>query len=332
MAKKLTTITDKPTSIKIRLYSKRLAIVILSLCLCVLLFAPFIAVPLFVNQHITYRGYATEKYPLQDIYQANDYSLKEKQMYLTTEDGLKIWTSEIYTSKPKAVIIYLSGIAQPSITYFYGHAKLMQEHGFASILLEVRGHGKSDGARITLGYEELLDVKAVVTYIRSNASYDNVPIVLHGVSMGGAASINAFGQIKEIDGLIAMSAYSSFEDVVIDLLHSYRVPDFLLRLEKPLLSAALKLLYGKEAVENLTPLKQIKNTNERPVLLIACTGDTNVPVSSTLRLQEANPEAQIWLRDSWEHFIIKDCDFINVALDQEYCDKILSFLNNVVKK
>lgn len=127
-----------------------------------------------------------------------------------TQDGLNIWCSEIFVENPKAVIIYLTGIIQPSITYFYGHVEWMRENGIATILLEVRGHGQSDGKRICLGYEEVNDVRAVVDYIKSEEEYKDVPVILHGVSMGGAIAVNTFGQIDEVDALIAMSAYSSF--------------------------------------------------------------------------------------------------------------------------
>jgi hypothetical protein len=46
------------------------------------------------------------------------------------------------------------------------------------------------------------------------------------------------------------------------------------------------------------------------------------------RLKEAYPQAEVWIRDSWEHFIVKDCDFKNVEKDKEYCIKILGFLEN----
>lgn len=264
---------------------------------------------------------------MQDIYEASDFDLNESQMYLTTEDGLSIWTSEIYIEQPKAVVIYLTGIVQPSITYFYGHAKYMQENGFASFLLEVRGHGNSDGNRICLGYNEVNDVKAVVDYIKSNPKYEGIPIILHGVSMGGAVAINSFGQLKDVDGLIAMSAYSSFEDVVIDIMNNIGIPKIIQKLERPILSTSLKLMFGSNSVNNMKPLEQIKNAGDRPVLLIACTKDTEVPMDSMLRLKEANPDVDTWLRDSWEHFIVKDCDFKNMSKDTEYCDRILTFLN-----
>jgi hypothetical protein len=330
MEKQYKRLKVKPTRKVIAKRIIKAAVAAIIICLVLSIIAPFAVVPLFVNRHVSYRGYATSDYPMQDIYKASDYGLNENQMYLKTEDGLNIWTSEIYTSKPKAVIIYLSGIVQPSVTYFYGHAKFMQVKGYASFLLEVRGHGNSEGNRICLGFDEIKDVKAVVNYIRSNDKYDGVPIVLHGVSMGGATAINAFGQIDELDGLIAMSAYSSFEDVVVDTMDNYGIPNLIQAIEKPIIASSLKNLFGSNAVNDIKPIVQIKNTKGRPALLIACSGDTEVPAVNMQRLKEANPDIETWLRNSWEHFIVQDCDFINMAEDKEYCDKILSFLENKV--
>lgn len=298
--------------------------------LALMVMLSYLALPMFMNRHVKYRGYATYDFPLQDIYQASDYNLKDNQMYLKTEDGLNIWVSEIDTEKPRAVIIYLSGIMQPSVTYFYGHAKFMQENGFASILLEVRGHGRSGGDRICLGYDEVRDVKAVVDYIKQEKKYEDVPIVVHGASMGGAIAVNAFGENESIDALIAMSAYSSFEDVILDQMEVLGVPEWIRSLEKPLLLSSLRLSYGSDKVNERKPVEQIKNGNGRPVLLIASQGDGEVPVASIHRLKKAYPEAKVWVRNSWEHFIVKDCDFKNMAEDKEYCDKILGFLENEV--
>jgi fermentation-respiration switch protein FrsA (DUF1100 family)/succinate dehydrogenase hydrophobic anchor subunit len=298
--------------------------------LTLLILLPYFALPMFLNRHVNYNGYVTNDFPLQDIYQAKDFNLKDNQMYLRTEDGLNIWASEITTTHPKAVIIYLSGIVQPSVTYFYGHARFMQDNGYASILLDVRGHGKSDGNRICLGYDEVKDVKAVVDYINSQEKYKNVPIVVQGASMGGAIAVNSFGQLKDIDALIAMSAYSSFEDVILDKLEGYGIPEFILSLEKPLIVSSLKLVYGSDKVQYIKPVEQIKNADGRPVLLIASTGDTEVPPVNMNRLKEAYPEAQSWLRNSWVHYIIKDCDFKNVEDDEEYWTKILDFLEKEV--
>lgn len=105
--------------------TKRILITLIIL-LCVLISAPFIGLHLYFNRHVNYKGYETTDYPLQGIYEASDYGINEKQMYLTTEDDYEIWCSEIGVENPKGVIIYLTGILQPSITYFYGHASWME--------------------------------------------------------------------------------------------------------------------------------------------------------------------------------------------------------------
>lgn len=297
----------------------------------ILLIAPIIIIQQATKGPVQYLGYATEDYPMQDIYTAEEFGLTAKQQHLATEDDIRVWISEIEVDSPKGVVIYLSGIQQPSVTYFYGHSKWLKERDFASILLEVRGHGQSEGNRVALGYEEVADVQAVVDYIKAQEKYSEAPIILHGVSMGGAIAINAFGQIPEIDGLIAMSAYSGISDVAYEMMLNYGVPSYLALLEKSLVEMYLPFFFN-ESVE-WTPIKQIQNVGQRPAFLIACTGDTEVLPSNMERLLSVAPNhTESWLRDSWEHFIVKDSDFKNMAEDQEYCDRILRFIEKVAAK
>ena len=297
----------------------------------IIVFAPFIGVYYITRGPILYHGEATLDYPLQDIFQAPDFGLEDKMLPIRTKDGHSLWTSEIEVDNPKAVIIYLTDIRQPSITYFYDHARWMKEKGYASILLETRGHGESEGDVIGLGYTEVNDVKAVVEYIMKEERYQDVPIVLQGVSMGGAVAINAFGQIPEIDALIAMSAYTSIEDTMIDMMRKYGVPEFLCKIERPLIKFALSIVFGRDAVETLKPVEQIKNANGRPVLFISSKEDSKVLIQNIKRFQEAYPEAEYWVRDSSEHLILNDINFINVEEDTEYCNRILEFLEKVRK-
>ncbi len=311
---------------------KWVIITLVGLIAIILLIVPIIIIQQATKGPVQYLGYTTEDYPMQDIYTDQDFGLAAKQQHLTTEDDIKVWISEIEASSPKGVVIYLSGIQQPSVTYFYGHSKWLKDKDFASILLEVRGHGQSEGNRVALGYEEVADVQAVVDYIRSQEKYSEVPIILHGVSMGGSVAINAFGQIPEIDGLIAMSAYSSFPDVLYEMMLNFGVPPFLAQFEKSLVELYLPLFFN-ETVHEQTPIKQIQNVGERPAFLIACTGDTEVQPTNMERLLSVAPDhTESWLKDSWEHFIVKDCDFENMEEDQEYCDRILSFLEKVAAK
>ncbi len=311
---------------------KKRLILAASLLLGLLLLAVLL-VPLFIiigvtSGHVDYLGYTTEDYPMQELYTPDDFGISAKDQFLTTQDGLSIWISEVTVDKPKGIIIFLSGIRQPSVTYFYGHSKWLQKNGYASVLLEVRGHGQSDGDRVSLGYEETADVQAVADYIRSQPVYDAVPIVVHGVSMGGAIAINAFGQIPELDGLIAMSAYSSFGDVVSDTMRGYGAPAYLCSVEKALGELYLPLFFNN--APEMTPIEQVQNIGSRPAFFIACTGDEEVLPENTQRLLLAAPgHCDSWIKDSWEHFIVNECDFVNMEEDTEYCSRILGFLEKV---
>lgn len=300
---------------------------LLGLIALAVLLAPLFIIIGVTSGHVDYLGYTTEDYPLQGLYTPDDFGLISKDQFLTTQDGLNIWISEVTVDNPKGIVIFLSGIRQPSVTYFYGHSNWLQKNGYASVLLEVRGHGQSEGDRICLGYEETADVQAAVDYIQSQSVYDDVPIVVHGVSMGGAIAVNAFGQIPELDGLIAMSAYSNFSDVVSDTLRGYSVPGFLCSVEKALIELYMPLFF--ENAPEITPVRQVQNIGSRPAFFIACTGDQEVLCENTERLLSAAPGHDSWIKDSWEHFIINECDFANMEQDTEYCSRILRFLEKV---
>lgn len=303
----------------------KVILLVVSFFVLILLIAPFGTIYLLTSHHVFYRNNSL----LQMTYKASEFNLKENIHTLVTEDNYNIWASEITVDNPKAIIIYLTGIEQPSITQFYAHAKFMKDNGYASILLEVRGHGKSDGEKICLGYEEILDVKAALDYIKSNNIYDNIPIIIHGVSMGGAIATNAFGQYEEIDALIGMSTFSTFEDVIIENLKYYGIPSVICAIEKPIFKLALKTSFGTEKVDEMNPITQIQNSNGRPIFLVAAEGDTSVPVDNLKRLSAVVEDEDIWIKDSWEHFIVKDCKLNNVSEDKEYCEKILGFLRKV---
>ncbi len=118
---------------------------------------------------------------------------------------------EGYLENPKAVIIFHSGIHNPSVTAFFGHRRTLLDKNPASILLEMRARGDSEGDVISLGFHAYHDTQAVVDYVQGDSRYTETPIVVYGLSMGGAVAINAIGQIPD-----SVSAYSSWDDVSLD--------------------------------------------------------------------------------------------------------------------
>ncbi len=273
------------------------------------------------NEHIDYT----------DIRTAEDYELTSSEHDLITSDNFKIHIYEVDIEQPKGIIIMLSGITGPSVTHFYGQAKLVSEIGFASILIDARGHGKSDGNKVTIGIEDVKDVQAVVNYINLQEKYQDLPIVIMGLSMGGATAINAASTIDDIDALISLSAFSSWTDVNVDLVEISGWPRFIGDFLRPGIILHGFLNYGLDYF-NIVPEKTIQQIGNKPILFIHNQYDTQVPIANNYRMLEAynGNNAQVWIRDSYEHFVVKDNDIDYPFEDIEYCNRILEFLEEVI--
>ncbi|MCQ2428309.1 MAG: lysophospholipase [Clostridia bacterium] len=292
--------------------------------------APFIGLNIFLHRHIDYSGIENSRYPLQGVWKAEDFGLEAAALTLETADGEKVRCYEVGSDEPQAVVVFATGIEQPSVTYFFPQARIMHDENVASFLLEVRSHGESTGKKLGLGYTEVEDVRAVFEYIASVESYTDVPVILMGVSMGGAVVLNSFGEIPEADGVLAMSPYASFEFELDLMMERYHVPGFLRAYEMFFSKMVLSANYGKAIIDERKPESEIKKADGRPVAVIACGGDGSVPVENTVRIAEGCPEAKVWIRNSWEHFIIKNCDFRNVAEDAEYISFVFDFIDEVI--
>ncbi len=266
------------------------------------------------------------------VYQAEDYGLTSNKRVLMTSDGLKVTAYEVYEEQPKAVVLFLSGIHNPSVTAFYGHAKMLKQQGYASILLEMRAHGESEGEIISLGYKEYMDVQAVVDYIGQESKYMKVPIVVFGLSMGGATAINAIGMIPEIDGLISLSAYSSMEDTFVDNMINMGAPGFFGVIQKPFVKLYTIYKFGLGNM-NVTPMKQITKLGDRPALLLHSKEDSQIPYTSFERLSAKAPaHVETFVRDGDLHFILKDDLFDTPEQDSEYAGRIIDFLERNFNK
>lgn len=311
-------------------WRKRRILLWIAIILFILLI-PSIVLSVYVFHHVDYLKVDVEKYPFQNVYEPKDFKLEAVKHTVRTEDGEELWCSEVTCDEPQGVIIYLSAMKEPSVTYFYGHAAWMQKKGFSSFLLEVRAHGKSTGHKLGLGYTEVEDVRALVQYIKGMDKYKNVPIIVQGVGMGGTIAINAAGEIPEVKACIAMSPMAAADTHVTLLMKKFYVPGFLRAVEKPILHQALRILYGKETADQINPEVQIQISETKPVLVIASLRDPSIPSENSRILQGLAPDAEFWFRDSEDHYVIQNNDFLHVESDQEYCSYISGFLFKAIR-
>ena len=259
-------------------------------------------------------------------YDPTEFDVESSVVALESVDGVSLTAYEVAVESPKGVVICLGGIHSATITNWYGHSKLFADNGFASVLLDVRSHGRSDGEKIYAATREWMDVDAAVEYIRSKELYNGVPIIAMGLSMGAATAVVATGRNENIDALIALSAYSDWA-YNFDLNVEQIVPKFVAKMLSPFVAVVTRLRFGNMAT--ITPRNEIKKLGNRPALLVQSVGDKLVPYGNFVELVAAAPQVQRWVLKGDNHCIIDD--FAHPQNSEQYCKRIVEFLNSVAQ-
>jgi pimeloyl-ACP methyl ester carboxylesterase len=167
-------------------------------------------------------------------------------------------------------------------------APFLHEHGWNALLFDLRHHGESGGAATTLGFKEKEDVLAATTEARQRA---NGPVVLWGVSMGGAAVVLAGAQDPTIAGVVCDSSYRDLPDTArhhVALFRSFRwwlklVPPW------PLTDEALFWMgrlgdFDPRTVDVRAAAERLQG---RPALFVANSEDLRMPKEIAFELKKA---------------------------------------------
>ncbi len=154
------------------------------------------------NDKLKYKGLlnlsAEEKLVKRELKKEKDkidYVLKsalKKEFYIKSFDNNVLYAKGYFqnTLAEKSVII-VHGYCQDSESMDYAACEFFK-NGFNVLLPDCRGHGKSGGKYIAMGWHDRFDVILWCRLISEINS--NMPVVLYGVSMGAAAVMMAAGE------------------------------------------------------------------------------------------------------------------------------------------
>lgn len=156
-----------------------------------------------------------------------------QDLYRTSFDGLKLHATYFppICADPdgrKKVAVCFHGYTSQGLSDYIGLSDYYLKRGFAMLLPDARAHGLSEGEYIGFGCLDRKDALMWIQWVIETCGED-VEIVLHGTSMGGATVLMASGldlpgQVKAI---VSDCGFTSPKEVFTHVLNNmYHLPAF----------------------------------------------------------------------------------------------------------
>ena len=196
-------------------------------------------------------------------------------VYITTSNNgkLKLHAYEIINEKNTdiwSIVIHGYCSQGKDMTYY---AKQYYNKGYNVLILDLRGHGKSEGDYIGMGWHDRLDIIDWTNYLINKNP--NSKIILHGVSMGAATAMMATGENlpNNIKVAIEDCGYSSiWDEFKMQLKVLFNLPEF------PVLNAASAVckIRAGYMLEEGSAVEQVRKS-KTPTLFIHGDLDSFVP-------------------------------------------------------
>ena len=215
------------------------------------------------------------------------YNIEYRPVDLITEDGIRL--AAWYTPPQNGAVILLAhgyGNKRPEWVY-----ALLAKKKYGVLAWDARAHGESEGDISTIGYLEVLDVKAALEYARAQPGVEHIGA--WGGSMGGATIIRAAAQFPQIEALFIDSSFTTLEEEF-----NYLVP-------YPIINPVAKFIITAGTgftLDHVNPLDDIARISPRPVYIVHSTADTVAPPDSGAKLFAAAGEPRfLWEKDDVPH-------------------------------
>lgn len=198
-----------------------------------------------------------------------------------TADGVTIRGEWLPEPASDRLLILVHGMRE-SVERLTDLAVDLHHRGFNVLLFDLRGHGRSDPHRLTMGRLERNDLLAALKWAKA-AEFTPDRIGWVGRSMGGAMLVMEAADNPEIRVAVLDSPYGNLP-ILLDqqlTLHSH-----LPRVFNPGIILAAHQVYGVRT-DDLVPTDMAKRWGDRPMLLMHGDQDAIVPVEQARNLAQA---------------------------------------------
>ena len=179
-------------------------------------------------------------------------------------------------------------------------AAMLNARGFGALLFDLRGHGRSEGSRVSGGWHERLDVLGAFDYLAgTGASPSRIGVI--GVSMGAAAAALAAAEEPRMRALVLDSPFARASELVNrEVALATPLPAWLAALFKPLGALIARRLYDIDLYA-ISPERAVAALGY-PILVIHGSEDDRVPPEHSRRVYRASPSgSRAWVLDDIPH-------------------------------
>ena len=230
-----------------------------------------------------------------------------------SRDGLKLsgWLVAAQNSTKAVVLLHGNGSSRRQML---ARAKLFHDAGYAVLLYDARGHGLSEGDRVSAGWFETSDLLGAFDFLRANGCRQFGCL---GASQGGATILLAAGKLPpEVRWVIVESTYPTMRDALDRRFRNdLHLPGWLAGIFfVPLAEWRLGL-----SIDQISPITHISSLHCPVFVLGGETDRHTLPISTQAIFAAAREPKKLWLVPGAGHV-----DLFGFA-HQEYMRRVLRF-------
>lgn len=187
--------------------------------------------------------------------------------------------SNLWTATPRGTVVLLHGygLAQFAMAPW---AVRLAEDGWRCVLVDLRGHGKTNGRRIYFGVQEARDLSQLLDRLASDGQLAG-PVAAVGESYGAALALRWKAEDPRVQAVVAIAPYAGLSNAVLNIGREYAgwMPEALLRAGLRKLPPLLQL--PPEELDTDTVLTR----NPVDALFVAGAEDKITPVDDVKKLR-----------------------------------------------
>ena len=226
---------------------------------------------------------------------------------------LRAWLSRSDLRRPAFVIVHGLG---DSLESYLPHASVLRSRGHSVLLLDLRGHGGSQGSRTTLGGREQADVRAAMAFLR-DAGLARAGLGLLGHSMGAVAVLLAAAGEPDVHAVIVEAPYDTYRNTIAH--HArllYHLPEWTPLIPTAIAFAELWADFDADAVDAVAAARRVR----APLFAIADGDDPRMPEAVVRRVYDAHPgPKRFWVAAGVGH--------VGAVQLADYPQRVLAFLD-----